>query len=73
MRWEALNIPDPETPVGVRGIGEPPVAAGCCAVLNALSAAVGDDLFRRAPVSADMLLTALEASQPRQEPLTAHI
>ena len=29
------NIPDPETPVGARGIGEPPVGAGCCAVLNA--------------------------------------
>ena len=27
--------PDPETPVGARGIGEPPVGAGCCAVLNA--------------------------------------
>jgi CO/xanthine dehydrogenase Mo-binding subunit len=73
MRWEALNIPDPETPVGVRGIGEPPVGAGCCAVLNALSAAVGDDIFRRAPVSADVILTSLEAGRPIQEPLTAHI
>src|SRR5205814_4972234 len=41
MAWAALDIPDPETPVGARGIGEPPVAAGACAVLNALSAAVG--------------------------------
>ena len=32
MAWDALNLPDPETPVGARGIGEPPVAAGCCAV-----------------------------------------
>ena len=31
MKWEALNLPDPETPVGARGIGEPPVAAGACA------------------------------------------
>ena len=50
MAWDALNIPDPETPVGARGIGEPPVAAGCCAVLNALADALGDDVFRRAPV-----------------------
>jgi xanthine dehydrogenase molybdenum-binding subunit len=25
MQWAALDIPDPETPVGARGIGEPPV------------------------------------------------
>ena len=35
MKGEALNIPDPETPVGARGIGEPPVAAGACSILNA--------------------------------------
>ena len=56
-----VDIPDPETPVGARGIGEPPVGAGCCAVLNAISAAVGDEIFRRAPVDADMILTSLEA------------
>jgi len=73
MSWDALNIPDPETPVGARGIGEPPVAAGCCAVLNALADAVGDDVFKRAPVMAGTLLAALEAGKPMQEPLTAHI
>ena len=59
----ALDIPDPETPVGARGIGEPPVAAGCCAVLNAMSDAVGDDVFRRAPVMVGTLLAALDAGQ----------
>jgi CO/xanthine dehydrogenase Mo-binding subunit len=73
MKWEALNIPDPETPVGARGIGEPPVGAGACAVLNALSAAVGDDVYRRAPVTLDVILTSLEAGRPVTEPLTAHI
>ena len=53
-RGSAVDIPDPETPVGARGIGEPPVAAGCCAVLNALSDAVGDDVFRRAPVTTEV-------------------
>jgi hypothetical protein len=28
MQWAALDIPDPETPVGARGIGEPPVGGG---------------------------------------------
>ena len=73
MAWDALNIADPETPVGARGIGEPPVAAGCCAVLNALADAVGDDVFKRAPVLVPSLLAALEAGKPVQEPLTAHI
>ena len=73
MAWEALNIPDPETPVGARGIGEPPVAAGACAVVNAISAAVGDEVFRRAPVTLDAILTSLEAGGPVLEPLTAHI
>lgn len=73
MKWEAVNIPDPETPVGARGIGEPPVAAGACAILNALSDALGDDVFRRAPVMLDSILMALEHGRPMQEPLTAHI
>jgi|RhiMetdeSRZDD1v2_1073273.scaffolds.fasta_scaffold147069_2 xanthine dehydrogenase molybdenum-binding subunit len=73
MTWDALNIPDPETPVGARGIGEPPVAAGCCAVLNAIADAVGDDVFHRAPVMVGTLLAALDAGRPVQEPLTAHI
>ena len=67
MQWEALDIPDPETPVGARGIGEPPVGAGCCAMLNALSDALGDEVFRRAPVALDTILTSLEAGKPMQE------
>jgi CO/xanthine dehydrogenase Mo-binding subunit len=73
MRWDAVNLPDPETPVGARGIGEPPVGAGACAVLNALSAAVGDNVICRAPATLDCILMALEHGEPMQEPLTAHI
>jgi xanthine dehydrogenase molybdenum-binding subunit len=73
MAWDALDIADPETPVGARGIGEPPVAAGCCAVLNALSDALGDDVFKRAPVMVGSLMAALDAGHPVQEPLTANI
>jgi CO/xanthine dehydrogenase Mo-binding subunit len=73
MAWDALNIPDPETPVGARGIGEPPVAAGCCAVLNALTDALGDEVIRRAPVLTGTLLASLDAGRPMQDPLTAHV
>jgi xanthine dehydrogenase molybdenum-binding subunit len=73
MQWAALDIPDPETPVGSRGIGEPPVGGGCAAVLNALSDALGDEVFRRAPVNADTIIASLDAGRPMQRPLMAHI
>ena len=73
MQWDALNIPDPETPVGARGVGEPPVGAGFGAVLNALADAVGDEVFRRAPVTPDIILASLEAGKPTHEPLAAHV
>jgi xanthine dehydrogenase molybdenum-binding subunit len=73
MQWGALDIPDPETPVGARGVGEPPVGGGCASILNALSDALGDEIFRRAPVNADTILTSLEAGRPMQLPLMAHI
>jgi CO/xanthine dehydrogenase Mo-binding subunit len=73
MQWDAVNLPDPDTPVGAKGTGEPPVAAGAMAILNALSAALGDEIYRRAPVTLDTVLMALEHGRPMQEPLTAHI
>jgi xanthine dehydrogenase molybdenum-binding subunit len=73
MQWSALDIPDPETPVGARGVGEPPVGGGCASILNALSDALGDEIFQRTPVNADTILTSLEAGRPMQHPLTAHI
>jgi CO/xanthine dehydrogenase Mo-binding subunit len=73
MQWDAVNLPDPETPVGAKGIGEPPVGGGCAAILNALSDAVGDDVIRRAPVMSDTILASLEAGKPVGDPLRAHI
>jgi len=73
MQWAALDIADPESPVGARGIGEPPVGGGCCAILNAISDAVGDEVIRRAPINLDTILTSLEAGHAVGEPLTANI
>jgi xanthine dehydrogenase molybdenum-binding subunit len=73
VKLDALNLPDPETPVGARGVGEPPVGAGFAAVLTALADALGDDVFRRAPVTADMILTSLESGSPQHDALTAHL
>ena len=73
MQWAALDIPDPETPVGARGVGESPVGAGFGAVVNAIAAAVGDEIFTRAPVTADVILEALEKGRPMKDRLTANI
>src|SRR5712672_73942 len=73
MAWGAVELPDPETPIGARGIGEPPVGGGCAAILNALSDALGDEIFRRAPVTSDVILASLEAGRPAQHPLRSNI
>jgi xanthine dehydrogenase molybdenum-binding subunit len=74
FKFDAVNLPDPETPVGVRGVGEPPVGAAYGAVMNAIQAAIGDEAFRRSPVTPDMILMALENGGKRQhEALTTAI
>jgi xanthine dehydrogenase molybdenum-binding subunit len=73
MRHAALDMPDPETPVGARGVGEPPVGAGLGAVLSAIADAVGDDMYRRIPATADVILTSLEAGRQVHDVLTAYI
>jgi len=73
LQATALDLPDPETPVGARGVGEPPVGAGYGAVLNAIADAIGVDAFRRAPVTADIVLMSLEHGRRMHEPLRAHL
>ncbi len=72
MPTEALDLADPETPVGARGVGEPPVGAGYGSILNAIADAIGEDAFRRAPVTSDLVLTALEHGR-RVHEMGAHI
>ncbi len=73
LHQAALDLADPDTPVGARGVGEPPVGAGYGAVLAAIQDAIGDDLIRRSPVTPDLVLTALEAGRRTHAVLTAHV
>jgi xanthine dehydrogenase molybdenum-binding subunit len=73
VKIDALDIPDPETPIGARGIGEPPVGAGCGAVAAALVDALGAEAFRRMPITPDLILTSIEAKTWQHDALTAHI
>ena len=72
MQTEALGLADPETPIGARGVGEPPVGAGYGSVMNAIADAVGEEVFRRAPVTADIVLMSLEHGRRMHEPLASH-
>jgi hypothetical protein len=49
------------------------VGSGYGSVLNAIADALGDEVFRRAPVTADIVLTSLEYGRHGHEPLTAHL
>jgi CO/xanthine dehydrogenase Mo-binding subunit len=73
MHQGALDIADPDNPVGARGVGEPPVGAGYGAVLAAIADAIGDDLVRRSPVTPDLVLTSLEAGRRMHDVLTSHL
>jgi CO/xanthine dehydrogenase Mo-binding subunit len=73
MQAIGLDIADPETPVGAKGVGEPPVGAGYGAVMNAIASAIGVDAFRRAPVTADIVLTSIVNGHRSHEPLRAHL
>jgi len=73
MPTEVIGLADPETPVGARGVGEPPVGAGYGSVMNAIANAVGEDVFRRAPVMADIVLMSLEHGARQHDPLAAHL
>jgi CO/xanthine dehydrogenase Mo-binding subunit len=73
MTSSALDLADPETPVGARGVGEPPVGAGFAAVLNAIADAIGVDAFRRAPVTSDVVLMSLTHGRRMHQPLQSHL
>jgi len=73
LRTEALDIRDPDGPIGARGVGEPPVGAGFGAVLAAIGDAIGYDTFRRTPVTADLVLTSITEGRRMHPALTAHL
>jgi len=72
MEWVAVNKPDPQTPVGAKGIGEPPVGAGEAAITSAIADAMGGQCLCRTPLTTDVILAALEGRRPPHPLLTTH-
>jgi CO/xanthine dehydrogenase Mo-binding subunit len=73
MRWDAVGIPDPTTPVGAKGIGEPSVGAGSAMMTTAIADAMGGACLCRTPLTPDMILAELEGRPLPFGPLDQHV
>jgi CO/xanthine dehydrogenase Mo-binding subunit len=73
MQWGAVGIPDSQTPIGAKGIGEPAICAGAAAAICAVNAAIGDDYLRRTPATPSMILASLDAGKRVDEGLVTHV
>jgi xanthine dehydrogenase molybdenum-binding subunit len=69
MQTSAVNIADPQNPVGAKGIGEPVQGCAAAALLCAISDALGGHTFRRSPVMPDMIVNAAAGRNPSHGPL----
>ena len=69
----AIGIPDPQTPVGAKGIGEPPVGAGSAALTTAIADAMGGTCLCRTPLTPDIILAELEGREIPFSPLQQHV
>jgi xanthine dehydrogenase molybdenum-binding subunit len=65
----AVDKPDPSSPLGTKGIGEPLLGCAAAAVLCAVSEAIGGHVFNRTPVVTDMILNHLAGRPQAHGPL----
>jgi CO/xanthine dehydrogenase Mo-binding subunit len=69
MQSGAVDQPDPQSPLGTKGIGEPVMGAGSAALLCAISDALGGHYFNRIPVSTDQIVNAAAGRPQSHGPL----
>lgn len=69
MQTAAVDIADPQNPVGAKGIGEPVQGCAAAALLCAISDALGGHYFNRTPVMADMIVNAVAKRPQSHKPL----
>jgi xanthine dehydrogenase molybdenum-binding subunit len=65
----AVDAPDPQNPVGIKGIGEPVQGCAAAALLCAISDALGGHVFNRTPVLPDMIVNAASGRAQSHGPL----
>ncbi|HSF19425.1 MAG TPA: xanthine dehydrogenase family protein molybdopterin-binding subunit [Vicinamibacteria bacterium] len=69
MQSHAVDQPDPQNPVGAKGIGEPLMGCAGAALLCAISDALGGHYFNRTPVVPDMIVNAAAGRPQSHKPL----
>jgi len=72
MEVAALDKPDPDNPMGIKGAGEPPMGAAASALLCAISDALGGHYFNRTPVVTDMIINAAAGRPQSHKPLAVN-
>jgi xanthine dehydrogenase molybdenum-binding subunit len=69
LQADWVDQPDSTSPMGTKGIGEPPLGAAGSAVISALSDALGGHVFNRSPVTLDMVLNVAMKRPQSHSPL----
>jgi CO/xanthine dehydrogenase Mo-binding subunit len=69
MQWAAVDIADPQNPVGAKGIGEPIMGCATAALICAISDALDGYYFNRCPVVPDMIVNAAAGRVQSHGPL----
>ncbi|MQA92239.1 MAG: molybdopterin-dependent oxidoreductase [Gemmatimonas sp.] len=72
MDWAALDIPDPQTPVGAKGVAESTIGGGGGALIDAVADALGGRVPQRRPLTPDIILSMLEGFGTGHRPLQTH-
>lgn len=69
LDWAAVDKPDPQNPVGAKGVGEPIQGCAASALVCAISDALGGHYFNRTPITADMIVNAASGRVQSHKPL----
>jgi xanthine dehydrogenase molybdenum-binding subunit len=69
MGTAAVDIADPQNPVGTKGAGEPVMGSAASALICAISDALGGHYFNRTPIMTDMIVIAAAGKMPSHKPL----
>ena len=69
MEWGAVDIADPQSPLGTRGMGESVMGCAASALVCAISDALGGHYFNRTPIVTDMIVNAVSGRPQSHKPL----
>ena len=69
MGTAAVDIADPQNPVGTKGSGEPVMGSAASALICAISDALGGHYFNRTPIITDMIVNAAAGQTQSHKPL----